>query len=179
VLPISIRAQGKDEGQRLAVGEKIRLLAYRAQQVQRHHGAGGDEARQQPLRLLQRGRPGGGVRASCAGFDKGWRGRRQLGAPGQVKTQGMLSQPALRLVEGEDGALVLAPVRRPCCLELLCCQRVPFSRGGSVFTLTGRDAFKHYQSWCKWEPPLSTQPFHQRTAAHSRYDHITVTPIML
>jgi hypothetical protein len=45
MLPIRITAQGKDERQRLAVGEKIRLLAYRAQQVQRHNGAGGDEAR--------------------------------------------------------------------------------------------------------------------------------------
>ncbi len=52
-----------------------------------HHGAGGDEARQQPVRLLDRGRSGRGVRAPHAGFDKRRRGRRQLGAPGQVKTQ--------------------------------------------------------------------------------------------
>src|ERR1700689_931079 len=36
----------------------------------------------------------------------------------------MLFEPALCVVEGEDGALILAPVRRPCCLELLCCQDV-------------------------------------------------------
>ena len=34
----------------------------------------------------------------------------------------MLFEPDLCVVEGEDGALILAPVRRPCCLELLCCQ---------------------------------------------------------
>jgi hypothetical protein len=41
--------------------------------------------------------------------------------PGQVKAQGMLFEPALRVFEGKDWALILAPVRRPCCLELLCC----------------------------------------------------------
>jgi len=42
--------------------------------------------------------------------------------PGQEKAQGMLFEPALRVFEGKEGALILAPVRRPCCLELLCCQ---------------------------------------------------------
>jgi hypothetical protein len=40
----------------------------------------------------------------------------------------MLLEPALRVIEGEDGALLLAPVRRPCCLELLCYQESLFSR---------------------------------------------------
>ena len=40
----------------------------------------------------------------------------------------MLFEPALCVVEGENGALVLAPVRRPCCLELLCYQESLFSR---------------------------------------------------
>ncbi len=87
--------RAKNEGQRLAVGEKIRLLAHRAQQIQRHHGAGGDQPRQQPLRLLDRGRTGRGLRAPHAGFDKRGRGRRQLRAPGQIKAQGMLFEPAL------------------------------------------------------------------------------------
>jgi hypothetical protein len=42
MLPVRIAAQGENEGQRLAVGEKIRLLPHRAQQVERHHAAGGD-----------------------------------------------------------------------------------------------------------------------------------------
>ena len=48
---------------------------------------------------------GRGLRAAHAGFDKGGRGRRQLRAPRQIKAQGMLFEPALRVVEGEDGAL--------------------------------------------------------------------------
>jgi hypothetical protein len=40
----------------------------------------------------------------------------------------MLCQPALRVIEGEKGALLLAPVRRPCCLELFCYQESLFSR---------------------------------------------------
>jgi hypothetical protein len=110
------------------VGEKIRLLAHCAQQVQRHHGAGGDQARQQPCACSMAPAPGRGLPAPHAGFDKGRRGRRQLRAPGQIKAQGMLFEPALRVIEGEDGALLLAPVRRPCCLELLCYQESPFPR---------------------------------------------------
>jgi len=34
----------------------------------------------------------------------------------------MLAEPALRIIESEDRVLLLAPVRRPCCLELLCYQ---------------------------------------------------------
>jgi hypothetical protein len=46
VLPVRIGAQGENVGQRLAVSEKIRLFPYRAQQIERHHGVRGDEARQ-------------------------------------------------------------------------------------------------------------------------------------
>jgi hypothetical protein len=102
VFPISIGAQTKDVGQRLVVGEKVGLLAHCAQQIQRHHGAGREQARQQRLRLLDRRRTGCGLRAPHAGFDKGGRGRRQLRMPGQVKAQGMLHQPALRVFEGKD-----------------------------------------------------------------------------
>jgi hypothetical protein len=38
----------------------------------------------------------------------------------------MLCQPALSVIEGEKGALLLAPVRRPCCLELFCYQESLF-----------------------------------------------------
>jgi hypothetical protein len=34
----------------------------------------------------------------------------------------MLFQPSLCVFEGEEGILLLAPVRRSCCLELLCYQ---------------------------------------------------------
>jgi hypothetical protein len=37
VLPIGVRAQAKNIGQRLAANEKIRLLADGAKQVERHH----------------------------------------------------------------------------------------------------------------------------------------------
>jgi hypothetical protein len=104
------------------VGEKIRLLPYGSKQIQRHHAAGGDQARQQPLRLLDGGWARRGRSAPHAGFDKGGRGRGQLRLPGQVQAQGMLAEPVLRIIESEDRVLLLAPVRRPCCLELLCYQ---------------------------------------------------------
>ena len=136
MLPIRVAAQGKYEGERLAVGEKIRLLARGAEQIQRHHGARGDEARQQPMRVLDGRSLGSGLHAAHAGFDKG-RGRsRQLRVPGQIQAQRMLAKPTLRIIEGEDRALTLAPVRRPCCLELLCYQGRSFSRaamGASLF----------------------------------------------
>jgi hypothetical protein len=128
MLPVRISAEGENKGQRRAVGEKIRLLAHCAQQVERHHGAGGDETRQQPVRLFDRGRPGHGLPDPQAGFDERGGGRRQLRLPRQIKAQGMLLQPALCVLEGEDGALLLAPVRRPCCLELFCYQESLFSR---------------------------------------------------
>ncbi len=81
MLPIGIGAQAKHVGQRLGVGQKIRLLAHRAQQIQRHHAAGGDQPSQQRLRLLDRGRTGSRLRAPHAGFDKRRRGRRQLRPP--------------------------------------------------------------------------------------------------
>jgi hypothetical protein len=40
----------------------------------------------------------------------------------------MLFQPSLCVFEGEEGILLLAPVRRSCCLELLCYQGSSFSR---------------------------------------------------
>jgi hypothetical protein len=81
VLPIRIGAQAKHVGQRLAVGQKIRLLAHCAEQVQSHHAAGGDQARQQSLRLLNGRYARGGLRTADAGFDKRGRRRRQLRAP--------------------------------------------------------------------------------------------------
>jgi hypothetical protein len=128
MLPVRVAAKGKHEGQRLAVGEKIRLLAHRAEQVQGYYSAGSDEARQQPLRVLDGRRSGSGLRAAHTGFDEGRRRSRQLRAPGQIQAQRMTAKPALRMIEGEDGALVLAPMRRPCCLELLCYQGSSFSR---------------------------------------------------
>jgi hypothetical protein len=128
LLPVRISAQGKNVGQGLAVGEKIRLLGHRAQQIERHYRAGGNEAGHQTMRLLDRGCTGLCLPAPHAGFDEGGCGRRQLRLPRQIKAQGMLRQPTLCLIEGKDGALLLAPVRRPCCLELLCYQESLFSR---------------------------------------------------
>jgi hypothetical protein len=81
MLPVRIGAQAKHVRQRLAVGQKIRLLAHRTEQVQGDHTAGGDQARQQPLRLLDGRHTGRGLRHAHAGFDKGRRRRRQLRAP--------------------------------------------------------------------------------------------------
>jgi hypothetical protein len=122
MLPVGIPTQRDHVGQRLACGQKIRLLTHPAQQVQRHRAPLRDQPRQQRLRLLDRRRPGCGVRAAHARFDKGRRGRRQLCPPGQVKAKRMLFEPALCLFKREDGVLILAPVRRSCCLELLSCQ---------------------------------------------------------
>ena len=134
MLPVRIGAQRKNVRQGLAVRQKIRLLPQCAQQIERHHGARGDQSRQQQLRLLDGGRTGRGLAAPHAGFDERGGGRRQLRSARQIKAQRMLCQPALCVIEGEEGALLLAPVRRPCCLELLCYQESLFSR---VFKATG------------------------------------------
>jgi hypothetical protein len=81
MLPIRIGTQAKHVGQRLAVGQKIRLLAHRAQQVQRDHTAGRDQTCQQSLRLFDGRHAGRGLRTAHAGFDKGGRRSRQLRAP--------------------------------------------------------------------------------------------------
>ena len=128
MLPVRIAAQGENKGQGIAVGEKIRLLPHCAQQVERHHAAGGDQPRQQLPRRFDGGRTRRGLPASQASFDEGGGRCRQLHWPGQIKTQRVLGQPALRVIEGEKGALLLAPVRRPCCLELFCYQESLFSR---------------------------------------------------
>jgi hypothetical protein len=80
MLPVRIGAQAKHVGQRLAVGQKIRLFAHCAEQVQGGYAAGRDQARQQPLRLLDGRGAGRGLRTAQAGFDKGGRRRRQLRA---------------------------------------------------------------------------------------------------
>jgi hypothetical protein len=136
MLPVRVAAKGKHKGQRLAVGEKIRLLAHGAEQIQRYYGPGSDEARQQPVRVLDGRRPGSGLRAAHTGFDKGRRRSRQLRAPGQIQAQGMAAKPALRIIEGEDGALILAPMGRPCCVELLCYQGSSFSRAVMATSLS-------------------------------------------
>ena len=126
MFPVPFGAQGKHEGQRLGMGKEVGLLAHGTQQIQRDHGAGGDEAGEQTVRLRDRGGIGRSLPVAHAGFDKGRRRRRQLRMPGQIKAQGMLFEPTLRVIEGEDGTLILAPVRRPCCLELFCYQESPF-----------------------------------------------------
>jgi hypothetical protein len=81
MLPVRIGAQAKHIGQCLAVRQKIRLFAHRAEQVQGDHTAGCDQARQQCLRLLD-GRPAGrGLRSTNAGLDERGGGRLQLRAP--------------------------------------------------------------------------------------------------
>jgi hypothetical protein len=85
MLPIRIGAQANNVGQRLFMGQEIRLLTHPAQQIQRHHLAGGNQSGQQCLCLLQGGRAGSSLRAPHAGFDKGRRGRRQLRPPRQIK----------------------------------------------------------------------------------------------
>jgi hypothetical protein len=44
MLPIRIGTQAKNVGKRLPVGQKIRLLAHRAKQIQSDHAAGCDQA---------------------------------------------------------------------------------------------------------------------------------------
>jgi len=122
VLPIGIRTQAEDIGQRLAGNQKIRLLADGAKQVERHHGAGFNQPGQQRLGLGNCLAPGGGRRGPQHCFHKGRRGRRQLRAPGQVGAQRVLFEPLRGVVQGEDGVFLLAPMRRSCSLELLCCQ---------------------------------------------------------
>jgi hypothetical protein len=82
VLPIGIRAQAEDIGQRLAGNEKIRLLAHSAKQVECDHRARVNQPRQQRLGRNNRVGPGGCGRGSQHCFHKGRRRRRQLRAPG-------------------------------------------------------------------------------------------------
>ena len=122
VLPIRICTQAEDIGQRLRGNEKIRLLADGAKQVERHHGAGFDQPGEQRLGLGNCVAPGGCRRGPQHGFHKGRRGRRQLRTPGQVEAQRVLFEPVRGVVQGEDGVVLLAPMRRSCSLKLLCCQ---------------------------------------------------------
>jgi hypothetical protein len=48
----------------------------------------------------------------------------------------MLFQPTLRVLKGNERVLLLAPVRRPCCLELFCCQNIPFCAPDPLAFLT-------------------------------------------
>jgi hypothetical protein len=86
MLPVRIGAQGEHKRQRLAVGEKIRLLAHRAEQIQRYHVAGGDQAGQQALRLLDGGGGRRRMAAPHAGFEERRCRRRQLRGPRQEET---------------------------------------------------------------------------------------------
>jgi hypothetical protein len=122
VLPIGIRTQAEDIGQRLRGNEKIRLLADGAKQVERHHGAGFNQPGEQRLGLGNCVAPRGRRRGSQHGFHKGRRGRRQLRAPRKVEAQRVLFEPVRGVVQGENGVLLLAPMRRSCSLKLLCCQ---------------------------------------------------------
>jgi hypothetical protein len=103
------------------MGQKIRLFPHHPEQIQRYYRPGGDQASQQTTRLLHRGRTWRGLATPDAGFHEGGRGRRQLCVPRQIKAQGMLFDPAFCVLEGENRILLLAPVRRSCCLELLFC----------------------------------------------------------
>jgi hypothetical protein len=80
MLPIRIRAQAKNVGQRLGVGQKIRLLAHRPEQVQSDHATACHQSGQQSLRLLDGRRTRRRLCTAHAGFDEGGRGRRQLRA---------------------------------------------------------------------------------------------------
>src|SRR5580704_8751853 len=51
----------------------------------------------------------------------------------------MLFQPSLCVFEGKEGILLLAPVRRSCCLELLCCQ------DGSALSKLGEVLLQHFR----------------------------------
>jgi hypothetical protein len=122
VLPIGIRAQAKDIRQRLAGNEKIGLLANGAKKVECHHGARVNQPRQQRLGRGNRVGPRGCRCGPQHCFHKGRRRRRQLRATGQVKAQRVLFEPTRGVVQCEEGILLLAPMRRSCCLQLLCCQ---------------------------------------------------------
>jgi hypothetical protein len=78
MLPIRIRTQAKNVRQRLGVGEKIRLLGHRPEQVQSDHAAGCHQAGQPSLRLLDGRRTRHRLRTAHARFDERGRGRRQL-----------------------------------------------------------------------------------------------------
>jgi hypothetical protein len=78
MLPIRVRAQAKNVGQCLGVGQKIRLLAHCPEQVQSDHATGCYQAGQQSLCLFDSRRAGRGLGCAHAGFDKGGRRRRQL-----------------------------------------------------------------------------------------------------
>jgi len=122
VLPIRICTQAEDIGQRLRGNEKIRLLADGAKQVERHHGAGFNQSGEQRLGPGNCVASGGCRRGPQHCFHKGRRGRRQLRTPGQVEAQRVLFEPVRGVVQGEDGVVLLAPMRRSCSLKLLCCQ---------------------------------------------------------
>jgi hypothetical protein len=127
MLPIGLRAQGDHEGQRLARGEKVRLFPTTGQKIQRHCASGAGQPSHEVTGSFDRSHIRSGLVAPHAGFDKRRRGHRQLRLPGQIKAQGMLLKPPLGILNGKDRILFLAPMRRPCCLELLFCHLVILS----------------------------------------------------
>jgi hypothetical protein len=151
LLPITIRAQAEHVRQRLAMNQKIRLFTHSAQQVERYYASLGAQTGQPCLRLLDGCHIRRGLGTPQTGFHKGRGRRRQLRPPGQIKAQGMLFEPAFRVVEGEEGALVVAPVRRPCCLELLCCQMIPRFR-------SRLKCLERFRNWLKSKQPGGCLP---------------------
>ena len=122
MLPIGIRAQAQDIGQRRTRDQEIRLLPHCAEQIQPDQTARLNQPGDQRVGLDDSRRSGRGFRPAQRSFDKRRGGRRQLRPPGQIQRQRMLFEPQGRVIKSEEGILLLAPMRRSCCLELLCCQ---------------------------------------------------------
>jgi hypothetical protein len=137
MLPVWVRAEGDHKRQRLARGEKIGLIPHPAQKIKWHHASGAGQPGHEVTSSFDRSHIRRGVIAPHAGFDKRRCGGRQLCLPRQIKAQGMLLKPRLAILEGKDRILLLAPMRRPCCLELLFCHLVILS-GEFRALLSGR-----------------------------------------
>jgi hypothetical protein len=97
------------------------------------------------------------LRTAEAGFDERGRGRPQLRPAREIQAQGMLFQPSLRVFEGEEGILLLAPVRRSCCLELLCCQV------DSALSKLGRVSLQYFRKRPRSFPPKKAARNHRST----------------
>jgi hypothetical protein len=125
LLPLPVSAKSNNKRKDLCSGDEIGLFSNAPEEIQSNYLPCRHQPDEKLGRLFNRRARRGRIRFSQAGLDKrgGW--RRQLRSPGEKKTQGVALKPGLGIIEGENGALVLAPMSYPCCLKLFCCQWEP------------------------------------------------------
>jgi hypothetical protein len=86
-LEVAIAAQRVNKGQGLGAHQKIRVIGWRAEQIERQRRIGLDQSRQQVLRALNRGAWRRCIGLTQARLDKRWSRCGNLGLARKKKTQ--------------------------------------------------------------------------------------------